>query len=423
MIKQIRLLQRYSFSALSFGLSKSAVLLGPLLLSNVLTVSDYGLVEGALAYAAIGAVLLNLGISSAIPQFLITEDKKQNIAGVYIHLGGVSLFLLAVSVAALFSNVVFGGLVLLLVLYSCFQRVMSVEYAAKSHPVLSSMSGSYMFFLLLLAGAWGYGATNMTLTNVIIILVIGLPVLLIWLGMRLDIGSVRQHSWSVQKTVYAFSVPNLVLGLFVLAFVSSVRLLGVPLFGAGQLGEYAFFFRLASIPVVLYQFLNVIWYQQIYSAEPRPADRLFCRIIIISLLALGVGYALIPAILSGYAVLLEGYTALVPDDLYLWSSIFAFFWIAIAMTELLIYREKLALKTFLIDGGIFLLLLVGFLIWSMFFNVQADIVSFVKVHIVSAGLVTFAHCEILRRVGVYLKGFFVLNILIFTLVLILIAFF
>src|SRR5688500_5021400 len=62
---------------LAFALGKGSAFLGPLLLSQVMSIQDYGTAELGLSIGVIGAQILSLGIPGAVPQLvLIRKDDR-----------------------------------------------------------------------------------------------------------------------------------------------------------------------------------------------------------------------------------------------------------------------------------------------------------------------------------------------------------
>ena len=65
---------------LAFVLGKGSAFFGPLLLSQIMTVQDYGTAELGLSIGVIGAQLLSLGVPGAIPQLVLI--RKEDHAGI-----------------------------------------------------------------------------------------------------------------------------------------------------------------------------------------------------------------------------------------------------------------------------------------------------------------------------------------------------
>ena len=384
--------------------------MAPLLLSNVMNLDGYGTIEAALAYAAIAAIILNMGITSAIPQYLIAEDKSNQLIYIYWHVGVISLVFVNISGLFLFFEQKIGAVISLLIIFACFQRVMAIEYASLSKPAKSSAFSSYIYVLLLICGIIGYFTKlEITLDWIIGVISVGGLYLIVWLYLRIKNSnqvSLKNLNYSHLKSLYIFSTPNLIFGLLILIFTSMVRIIGVPVFGTEEFAYYAFFFRLASIPIVLYQFLNIVLLKKIYGSGADTIDRIYVFIITCICGAIILSYSFVPWTLTDYLVLLHGYENYKEVDLYFIVSSFMFFWVSIALTELLIYRERIALQVFVIDSTIViaLLLMGGIVTW--YSEQKLSLEHLAILHCLIAICVTLYHCRALRKVGIHLIWFF-----------------
>ena len=70
---------------MAFGVSKAIVFLAPLLLSNTLSKTNYGVLEYALNIAFIGAAIINLGVPNAYPYFKLKRKFQAIYTGFNFH--------------------------------------------------------------------------------------------------------------------------------------------------------------------------------------------------------------------------------------------------------------------------------------------------------------------------------------------------
>ena len=78
-------LYRGFFYLLSFGLARGGLFFAPIVLANLLSPSDYGTLEFAQAIASMGAAVLALGTSAAVPLVLVRKIKTASWGGVLLH--------------------------------------------------------------------------------------------------------------------------------------------------------------------------------------------------------------------------------------------------------------------------------------------------------------------------------------------------
>ena len=407
----------YFVKLAAFLTSKSAVFFGPLLLSNILTGSEYGLLESALAVAMITALFLGAGTSAAIPYFTIKHKDDLAYLGVYIHLLFVVLLTLALSFIDWTAGTYPITLTLVLIAHFSLQRILAAEFATKSRPALSSFAAAYLYMVLLVAAGshWlGFDVGLSTLKGFLTIAALPLIAWLLWKLYPLW-GAIPDRFQAVhQLMMYRFATSPLLLTAMMLTAASFVRLIGPVVVGEEETGRYGFFLRLAAISVVFCQFLSVLWYRKIYESDQESADNKFTIILAIVSVASIFVYSCSEFILGGYFVYLEGFEPFSYLDVFSIVSAFSIFWAGLAMTEALICREGMAGPAALID---LCAASAGFLIFFalVYFNVATvSLESLASAHLLVSGMIVLLHCEVLRRKNVYLRKFYTTSAIMFS---------
>lgn len=331
-------IKKIALIGMFFLFSKSTVFFAPLLLSNALPAADYGLFESCLAYGSLLAAILGAGLYGAVPYFLLIRKERGFLNLIYGHaallfvLGGVGQILSGYGVVPISINL---GIAIALIMN--WQRVFSAEMKCVAQPSLSSLSDSLLFVVLVMIVV--FAQQNLTLERLaehFSVFFWAMTFVAIFWVLRLYPLKVEQRTYVSE--LYAFALPTILPGMLLLMITTLVRLIAPMLVSPEELANYSFYFRLASVSVVAYQFLATVFFAQLYQREPEQLDTAYVRVAMLMVLLGVVGFFVFPKLLVGYFKLLAGY-----HQYYLVYFILVFFcsfWVCQAMLESIVYRTK-----------------------------------------------------------------------------------
>ena len=218
---------RYGRAGVSFGASKAAVFLVPLLLSNLLDRTQYGVFEYAYGVGSLASTVLVLGLPAAIPAFLLQRRRPAYASIFRSHLAGLgcALIPLALAYAAGWVGlVVFAAGVLTATIGA--QAILSSHCKTTGLPAYASLAESGVYLVILLAaGALAAAGRPVTLEP-LVWGVLGYAVILAARA-RFRVGPVRRpkHLRRRYGVVLSFGLPIVFSSFLMLAVTSSGRLL------------------------------------------------------------------------------------------------------------------------------------------------------------------------------------------------------
>jgi O-antigen/teichoic acid export membrane protein len=347
----------------AFGVARASLFIAPVLLANLVSISDYGHVETAQSLGNILSVLAAFGLSSTIPLILIQKDRSARwdtlllmmVAGsAFIIATGVIGGLIARDAGSLWLLVPFATAALMLQgLWSTVLKSWGNGTAAvfvEASFWLAALAGGLLYAVFGPSMAWLAG---LMLAQCAILLAITIRA---WLAVRAPFGL------DDLKDNLRLAAPLLFTAV-VSIFVSTA---GRAILGTVSPGEaaglYAVLYRATALPLVVHQIFIIAQFRQAFSWDEARAGRLLALIVAaVAASALALWLMLPPL---GWLLgqrFFETFgqqgaaTGIILAQTVLWS--------AIAMNDLLNSRLKLA-GTVAIRTALFLALAVpGLLVW------------------------------------------------------------
>jgi O-antigen/teichoic acid export membrane protein len=337
------LFKKYAIFGIVFTIAKATVYFVPLLLADVLSSEDFGILEYALA--GLGMVvntLINLGVPGAYPYFLLREKKEYLKPAFKLH----AIILL---IPFIINQVLYFGFNLNINFYLAFNISFIIanqvfystqlkSYEKSTYAVILD-SGIYLilllFFVLSKLGYVNLSIDSITLFVFIYSLIYAGYGIYNYFKFRKDI--VLNH----YKEIIRFSVHLLIATFLIFLITTSGRILVEFFFDFKTVGVYAFYFRLAAIVVMIHQVINIAFFKKIYTFEPKVLDKyyylFFIFIFVISILVFYVS----PYIVSHFSTYFnETYSN--NKAVYFLLSAQMVMWIASALNSNIIDRENLA---------------------------------------------------------------------------------
>jgi len=371
----------------AFGFSKATVFFAPLLLSNVLTLQNLGILEYAMNIGFVGAAILNLGVPNAYPYFKLKRGFKTIFQGFNFHLLYVLVTsIIVVGYVLLFNNDEKLVLSILFIYNLSNQGFYSMRYKTNEIIVKAVIIDALFYVVLASSYLYMYFYGN---TSIHVILIFSIFYSCCFAGIALfkqDWINLRANFKKHQKLIkYGKSV--MVSGFLILLIANSGKIiLEFILKDIELVGIFSFYFRMASFVVIIHQVLNIIYFRRIYTFSIKKLDSYFAAFLLIIATGAIVTFYLVPIIGEPYFVLFKTFQEY--KDIYLILCFQMVFWIILANNENVIYREKLAAKMnigFIISIGVFAIL-VGLLKSTLNFLI---VVKFLYIFVVISVYIQF----------------------------------
>lgn len=381
--------QRLASFSILFSLVKLSSFIAALWLSNLVSITNFGLFEYALSFGIIAAVPLNVGLQGAYPFFNIRAKEAGFKSLFYFHV----LWVIALVVIVLIVDLVFfqqlATKIHLAVLIACIIAMQNLySTILKSHEILlpAILLDGGLFIAINCFNACLYFGVNEfsihTFQGLLLVYVIFLY------------GIYVHRFWSLKKD---FSLNNyrkalhfgkhLVCSAFLIIFLTGgARILIEYYLGFEQVAYYGFYFRFAMLTVMIHQIINIVFFKKMYQADPQVLDRYFSFFVMI-ILGLSVFlWWLIPVLFSStfnlLATTIENY-----KGLYYILSFQVVFWIVLALNENIIYREELSAQ--MNKGFALLLSLMLVSIYACYIQECLDVFTLTMINMIAI----FFACE------------------------------
>lgn len=364
----------------AFGAARGGLFAAPILLANLLTPADYGMLEMAQAIASAGAPLLALGTGAIVPLVLVLRQDGLSWAAVLLHhlmiafaLAGCAMLLRASGAG----TVLWLSLLALAVLM--LQGLWSVSLKSQGKGEVSLLMdagfwGSFTLASLLAIGfslpaeerwEWAVGALLLYL-----LLLLGLT------GKALAAARPMPGQWHYAATLRA-GLP-LMVGALLSGLVTTSGRLGIgALSGPEVVADYSVLYRATVLPIVAHQVLMVSGFRQVFELPPALLERRLSLVValvvacVVGFAALSgvVGFALGPRFVATFAAhRVEG--LLILTQCILWS--------AVSLNDLLAARHQAAMP--MVRGTIAYLATALPLAWWFLSRNSVPLAGFVPVH-------------------------------------------
>lgn len=394
----INAIKKHAAFGAVFTVAKALVYFTPLLLADVLTTSDFGVLEYALAgLGVIVNTLINLGVPGAYPYYIIRE-KKDNLKS------GFNLHPLILLIPFIINQLAFWFFHLDINFYLAFNIsyiiANQIFYSTqlKSHEKSSFAvildSGIYIILFLFFIGyKTGLFEPSITTINRF---VLTYALIYVIFGIARFIKSKKQDITANYKTILKFSIHLLVSTFLIFLITTSGRILVEFFFGFEEVGIYAFYFRLAAIVVMIHQIINIAFFKKIYTFSPLVLDQHFYKFfILISILSIVI-YFISPFVVSHLSDFFND-TFETYKSIYFLLSAQMIMWIASALNSNIIDRENSAK----INNVFFFILITVVCLILYVFKDKFSFPQLIYVHFTSIYLACMIQYYTLRRRNIY----------------------
>ena len=332
-------------SAIGFAIAKGAAFCAPILLLKFVSLDEYGIVEYSYSMGAVFAIVVSLGLYGAYPYFILKRKdvKKEQVFFLY----GVPAIILTVSSIVLFYvNVISESIhfIVLFTLIFAVQRLYSAKLKSEDKGFIAVLidSGYYLLLSGVIIISFIHPLQNIlnTLLHLMEAYLFAFSIFLIWQFIKKHTLSYKDIINRQLKEILSFSYKMILSGFIVYWLTSSARIYINWFMGYEQVGIFSFYFRMAGISVVMYQFLAVAFFKTLYTLDSTMMDKYYSSIMLLIALGCGICYFLLPYI-SNFLN-----TSLTMDNtpLYIILCFQMPIWVGFALCESIIGRENVVNK-------------------------------------------------------------------------------
>ncbi|MFY0603971.1 MAG: hypothetical protein JXQ93_08475 [Flavobacteriaceae bacterium] len=404
---------------ISFCIAKGMVFLAPILLADILTERDFGVLEYALA--GVGMLInafISLGVSGAYPYYILKQKNFEIKPGFALHPIWLLLFFLVNQILfyafSLYTIEIYMAVNISYIIAN--QQFFSTKF--KSHENIFKAvfldAGIYIllmiFIILYLLKLMPLNVDNINKGIFIYALFFGAY------GVYDLIKTKKERIFTYYKKILKFSFHLLISSSFLFLLSVSGRILTKHFFDYETTGVYGFYFRLAAIVVMIYQVISIRFFKDIYTVVPEKLDKYFSTFYLFIFSLSVVIYIITPYIVPHFSVFFsETYI----ENKTVFFIIFCqmTMWIATALNSNIVDREGLAKKNnfyylaLLIISIIILylmrdqmtLLRLTFILYSIFFlaNLSQFLVLYLKKIIFKKSMISLIIIYIISCITLY----------------------
>ncbi len=377
----LKLLKNHAVFGFAFTLAKATVYFVPLLLADVLSESDFGVLEYALAgLGMIVNTLINLGVPGAYPYFILRKKRRDLKATFSLH----PIILL---IPFVINQIVYFGFNLDINFYLAFnisyiianQVFYSTQFKSHERSTIAVFFDSGVYLILLaffLLSRLDLVSIGISTINKFILLYSLVYVMYAIYGYFKNKTSILITDY---KTILNFSVHLLISTFLIFLITTSGRILVELFFDFETVGVYAFYFRLAAIVVMIHQVVNIAFFKKIYTFDPRVLDRYYFLFFIFIFTLSIIIFLCAPYLVNSISEYFSK-TYMENRVVYFLLSAQMVMWIASALNSNIIDRENLAAR----NNTRFLLLIV-----------LSSIALFLLKDVMTLSLLTFCHLSVI----------------------------
>jgi O-antigen/teichoic acid export membrane protein len=339
------LLKKHALFGFVFTIAKATVYFVPLLLADVLSSTDFGILEYALA--GLGMVIntvINLGVPGAYPYFILRQKELTLKHAFKLH-----PVILIIPFAI--NQLLFYGFNLNVNFYFAFnisfiianQVFYSTQLKSHEKSEFAVIIDSGIYILLLICYVFFKLNVLTVKIEIIGVFVLIYSCFYVFYGLLKFYKVNKRDLFLKYKKIIGFSIHLLISTFLIFLITTSGRILVEMFFGFEQVGVYAFYFRLAAVVVMIHQIVNIAYFKKIYTLNPRTLDNYFFVFYILIFMISIAAYFFLPLVGQRLSTFFAD-TFQSSKDVYFLLSVQMVMWIATALNSNIIDREGLASK-------------------------------------------------------------------------------
>jgi len=324
---------------IAYALSKASVLIAPLLLSAVLPLSQYGLVELSLSVGQLCAGLLAAGLPSSLSYLTLKRAQPRYLPAFYFHVIVTAVLCLVASVVAYFFDFVLFRAAALVSGIVVSQFIASEKYRASGRAAASSLAESTLYLQVLIFGAAAYANwLPRTLPGLNFTLSCGLASILCWNAVAFRGMTSRAQLWRIYRVALGYGIRTVPASVATVGLSSFGRVLVGIVGSASQVAIYSLVYRLCAPIVAIHQFLTNLFFTKLYTGQVKDFERYFAALTVALCLAgamsVIVGPLLAYRLIGANALAIERQPAL-----FALMAMVMILWSQLSLMELFMNRE------------------------------------------------------------------------------------
>jgi O-antigen/teichoic acid export membrane protein len=327
---------------LAFAIGKGSAFFGPLLLSQVMSVQDYGTAELALSIGVVVAQILSFGIPGAIPQLVLIHKDGRVLDLVFFVVVSIGLLGLGVAAAIYAASgpplPVFAALTMA---GGAAQIAASVYYRAMGRRFGILVADNLSLYLFILVGGLVFAALGRVPLGPVIAgygaVALGFTVFAL-VGLTRTLRPQFFTAYVAARRMGFFMMVN---SLVYFAIVNSSRVLVGYFLSVEAVSVYSVCFRVAAAIFLVHQLIVTAFFKTLYEASVEWFDRFYLGLLALTMT--GAAVILIAFHLFG-AVLLPGWVAYFPEMAAILPIVCmqTIWWVSLAQLELRINRALIS---------------------------------------------------------------------------------
>jgi len=386
---------------LSFIVSKGVVFIAPLLVAELLSKEDFGILEYALA--GLGMVLntiVNAGVPAAYPYFKLKDSQSKLNNAFSLHYVWLLLFFVSTQVVYILFDFSIHYYIALNVAYIISNQIyISTQLKTNEKISYAVFIDSGVYIILLSFYILSYIGVVKAEIEVFSHIITGYALVYTVYAIGKIITLNMHNIFHNYGKVLSYSIHVLVSGLLIYFITVSGRIL-IEFFlnDFEMVGIYAYYFRLSAVVVMIYQVINIAFFKQMYLIDPKTLDKYFSMCFLVLYVISIIVFVCTPYFLPYFS---EFFTSTIQTykGTYFLLSTQMIFWIATALLSNIIDREKLASK----NNPFFLVLLALFIGSLYVFKSILSLDIFTLIHLIVILCASLIQIYTLRKKKIYFK--------------------
>ncbi len=348
---------------LAFALGKGSAFFGPLLLSQIMSIQDYGTAELGLSVGVVGAQILSLGVPGAIPQLVLIRKEGHVLDLLFFVTASIGLIGLGAAAIIYAASgqllYVFAGIA---VAGAGAQVAASVYYRSMGRRFGILVADNLALYVFMIVGAVVFVALGRVPLWAIIL---GCGAVAAGFTLFALAGLAR----TIRPRFLAAHVDARKMGFFMMvnslvyfAIVSSSRILVGWFLSVEAVSVYSVCLRVAGAIFLVHQLITTVYFKKLYEAPADWFDRYYLKLLAITM----AGAAMI---LAGFELfgdrLLPGWAAYFPEMSRVLPIVCmqTIWWVSLAQVEMRINRaliSRQATMWLLVCAGLMLAVMAAF---------------------------------------------------------------
>jgi len=269
---------RFSSFVFAFGFSKGIAFAGPLLLSQLMAIEDYGAVEFGLSVGVVMSQIMSLGVTGAIPQMVLIRKDRQVLDILFFQtlVTGILSFLAAAIAQAAGSGWP-GTFACIAVAGAGAQITGSIYFRTKGWPYAIMLADNLSLYAFILVGfvillgigvpdtrsiSIGYGAVF----AVVLVAAAG--------GLMVAVRPSFFRAYGEAISIGFFMMVN---SIIYVALANSSRILIGTFMSLEDVSLYSICFRLSASIILVHSIVVTAFFKKMYEGDPEWFDWLYTR--------------------------------------------------------------------------------------------------------------------------------------------------